>query len=110
MTSTGCVLVLTTLAADADATAFARALVEERLAACVNVLAEMRSIYRWQGAVHDEPERQVVIKTTASSLAALERRIGELHAYDVPELIVVPIASGGAAYLSWIRESTSRSA
>ena len=102
-------LVLTTFGVG-QAVAVARVLVEERLAACVNVLPAMTSIYRWDGAVQQDAEEQVVIKTTASALAALERRIGDLHAYDVPELIVVPIASGGAAYLSWIRESTSRSA
>jgi periplasmic divalent cation tolerance protein len=102
------VLVLTTLGAGADAAAFARVLVEERLAACVNLLPEMRSIYRWQGRVHDEPERQVLIKTSAARLDALRRRIGELHSYDVPELIVLRIADGGEAYLRWVAESVER--
>jgi periplasmic divalent cation tolerance protein len=107
MSATGCVLVLTTLGADADAAAFARTLVAERLAACVNVLPEMRSIYRWEGAVHDEGERQLLIKTAAVRVEALRQRIGELHSYDVPEFIVLPIDGGSAAYLRWVTESTS---
>ena len=100
------VLVLTTLPPTADAAAFARTLVEERLAACVNVLPEMRSIYRWEGEVQDEPERQVVIKTSAVVADALVRRIGELHTYETPEAIVLPITAGAESYLAWIREAT----
>jgi periplasmic divalent cation tolerance protein len=101
------VVVLTTLPADADAAAFGRALVEERLAACVNLLPQMESIYRWEGQVERELERQVVIKTSRLRLVALWERVRDLHPYDVPEFIVLPIVDGNDAYLRWIAESTS---
>jgi periplasmic divalent cation tolerance protein len=98
------VVVLTTFPIDKDAEAFARVLVEERLAACVNVLAPMVSTYRWNGAIERADERQLVIKTTAASVAALESRLKTLHPYEVPEFLVLPIASGSPAYLSWLAE------
>lgn len=104
--STDYVLVLTTLPADGDAAAFGRALVEDRLAACVNLLAPMQSIYRWEGEVQQEAERQVLIKTTRPRTAALLARLRELHPYDVPEFIVLSIADGSDAYLRWIGEMT----
>jgi periplasmic divalent cation tolerance protein len=102
---TAAVLVLTTLPAAHDAAALAHTLVDERLAACVNVLPEMRSVYRWQVAVEVETERQVLIKTSRERAAALERRLRDLHPYDVPEFIVLEIVDGSAAYLGWIAES-----
>ncbi len=98
-------LVLTTYPVDGDVEAFARTLVEERLAACVNVLPPMQSVYRWKGTVESATERQLLIKTKAATLAALEQRVQELHPYDVPEFLVVPIEAGSAAYLSWLSES-----
>lgn len=100
------VVVLTTLPGDADAGAFARALVDERLAACVNLLPQMESVYRWEGNVERESERQIVIKTTRLRLVALWDRVRDLHPYDVPEFIVLPIVDGNDAYLRWIAEST----
>lgn len=99
------VLVLTTLAADADAAGLARTLVEERLAACVNVLPEMRSFYRWKGSLEEEREQQLVIKTAADRVAALAARLRELHPYEVPEFLVLRVSEGSDAYLRWIRES-----
>lgn len=96
------VIVLTTFPADGDARALARTLVDERLAACVNVLPPMESIYRWQGAVEEARERQLVVKTTTARVAALEARIGELHPYDVPELLVLSVVDGAADYLEWL--------
>ena len=110
MPSPDCVIALTTLPADADVDAFGRALVEERLAACVNVLPQMTSIYRWERKVEQAAERQVIIKTTAARLADLRDRIRELHTYDVPEFVVVPILSGSEEYLKWVRESTAPAA
>ena len=81
----------------------------EGLAACVSVLPPMRSVYRWQGAVEAAGERQLVIKTTAARLDELERRLLELHPYDVPEFVVIPITSGSAAYLSWLADSCTPS-
>lgn len=101
------VIVLTTLPAAADAEAFARALVGERLAACVNLLPPMHSIYRWQGAVQSEAERQLVMKTWRDRLPALELRLKALHPYEVPELLVVETAGGSAAYLEWLRTETA---
>ena len=100
------VVVLTTLPADADGPAFGRALLNERLAACVNLLAPMESVYRWEGQVEQETERQVIIKTTRDRLTALWDRVRELHPYEVPEFIVLAIADGNEAYLRWVGEST----
>lgn len=100
------VLVMTTLPAGADAAAFARALVDARLAACVNLLAPMESVYRWDGRVAQEPERQVILKTTRDRVDALWERVRELHPYDLPEFIVIPIVDGNHAYLRWISDST----
>jgi periplasmic divalent cation tolerance protein len=101
------VIVLTTLPADADAAAFARELVEARLAACVNLSAPMESIYRWEGTVEVETERQLVIKTSRERVAALWDRVRELHPYDMPEFLVTPVVDGNDAYLQWVAESTS---
>ena len=101
------VIVLTTLPADADGVAFARDLVEERLAACVNLSAPMESIYRWDGNVESETERQLVIKTSRDRVVALWDRVRELHPYDMPEFLVTPIVDGNDAYLRWVAESTT---
>ncbi len=100
------VLVLTTLPADADATTFARSLVKERLAACVNLLPVMDSVYRWEGKVERDAERQLIIKTTRDQTAALWDRVRETHPYEVPEFVVLSITDGNDAYLRWIGEST----
>ena len=104
--STDYVFVFTTLPSDGDAAAFARALVEERLAACVNLLPVMESIYRWEGRVEGDSERQLIIKTTRGRTAALWERVRELHPYEVPEFVVVPIIDGNEAYLRWMAAST----
>jgi periplasmic divalent cation tolerance protein len=103
----GYVVVLTTIGNGADAQTLAAILVTERLAACVNVLAEMDSTYRWKDEVQSERERQMVIKTTAARVAALEARLHELHPYEVPEFVVLPVEGGSPKYLQWIRESTA---
>ena len=100
------VLVLTTWpSGEGDVDAFARRLVHDQLAACVNVLPAMLSIYRWQGSVEEATERQLLIKTTRACLGALRARVHELHPYDVPEFLVLGIVDGGDTYLNWIRES-----
>jgi periplasmic divalent cation tolerance protein len=104
---TDAVIVLTTLAAGVDGAAFARTLVDERLAACVNVLPPMTSIYRWKDAVEEEREQQLVIKTSRRELAALEARLATIHPYELPEFLVLD-ADGGSAYLSWIEENTRK--
>ena len=84
MTDPECVLVLTTLPENADAAGLARRLVDERLAACVSVLDPMTSYYRWQGALAEDRERQLLIKTSADRVGALETRLRGLHPYEVP--------------------------
>lgn len=101
------VIVLTTLPADADAAALAVTLVTERLAGCVNLLGEMTSVYRWEGDVAQDAERQVVIKTTRASVGPLWDRLRDLHPYDLPEFIVIPIIDGNDAYLRWIGDATT---
>jgi periplasmic divalent cation tolerance protein len=107
MADTPHVLVLTTLPADADAAAFARTLVAELLAACVNLLAPMESVYEWEGEMQRDAERQLIMKTVRTRVDALWQRVRELHPYDVPEFVVLPIIDGNDAYLRWLAESTS---
>ena len=102
-------VVLTTLPADFDAQSFGRTLVEERLAACVNLVALMESVYRWEGRIETESERQIIIKTSRDRLAALWDRVREMHPYEVPEFVVLQIVDGNEAYLRWIGESTKSS-
>jgi periplasmic divalent cation tolerance protein len=104
---TDCVMVWTTVGTGADVHGLASILVTERLAACVNVLSEMNSVYRWQGTVETSRERQLIIKTSTDRVTALKARLVELHEYDLPEFIVVPIVDGTERYLQWIRESAA---
>ena len=99
-------MVLTTIPVDFDAAGLASTLVGERLAACVNLLPPMDSIYRWKGEVETAKERQVLIKTAVAKLEALQQRIKDLHPYDVPEILVLSVAGGSDAYLAWLRESS----
>ncbi len=105
------VLVLTTAPDDERAEALARTLVDERLAACVNVHGPMTSLYRWEGAVQREAERQLVIKTTRERLPALEARLKAIHSYELPELLVLPVEDVSRAYAAWVsREVAQRPA
>jgi periplasmic divalent cation tolerance protein len=100
-----CEVVVT--AADPDWLAgFTRTLVEERLAACGHVLPAVRSVYRWEGAVHDEAEARVGLHTRRSLVPAVIARTAELHPYDVPCVIAVPLVGGSPAYLAWIAAET----
>jgi periplasmic divalent cation tolerance protein len=101
------VIVLTTLAAGTDAAALARTLVAERLAACVNLLPVMTSVYRWEGRVEEDQERQLVIKTAGHRVTALVERLHRLHPYAVPEVLVIQASEGSEEYLRWIRDSVS---
>jgi periplasmic divalent cation tolerance protein len=100
------VIVATTWPADRDPAPFALALVEARLAACVNVLGEMQSTYRWAGQVETATERQLVIKTVAGRVPELEARLRALHPYEIPEFLVIPTSGGSDAYVAWLREMT----
>lgn len=93
---------------DADSAArIARALVAEGLAACVNQLPGVASVYRWQGEVHEDSEVLLVIKTTESAFAALAARLRALHPYDTPELIAWPLEHGSADYLRWLTDAVA---
>ena len=99
-------LILTNLPDEASAQALATTLVSERLAACVNVLAPCRSVYRWQGAIESAQEVPLLIKTTAQRYADLEAAIRAAHPYELPEIIAVPIAHGLPGYLNWVVTET----
>lgn len=99
------VLVLTTFPADGDAEKFARSLVEERLAACVNILPPMFSIYSWKGEIETANERQLLIKTTTPRVPELEARVKTLHPYEVPEFLVVAVLDGSTDYFAWVAGS-----
>lgn len=102
-----CVQVLTTAGSEAEAEAIAAALVERRLAACVQVSGPIRSRYRWQGELERAEEWQCLIKTTAARYPDLEAAIRDLHSYDEPEIIATPIAAASPGYLAWIADSVS---
>lgn len=101
------VVVLSTLPSDGEASRIAWALVEGRLAACINILPAMTSVYRWTEGVEQETEHQIVIKTTRARVPALWEKLRDLHPYDLPEFVVLPIADGSDMYLKWIGEATS---
>jgi periplasmic divalent cation tolerance protein len=101
------VLVLTTVPLDFDAEALARELLARRLVACVNVLPSMRSLYRWKGVVESAHECQLLAKTHAARVPALRAAVAELHPYDVPEFLVLPVVDGGEAYLRWVLQETA---
>ncbi len=98
--------VLTTAPDEGVAEMLARTLVEERLAACVNVIPGARSIYRWEGALQDDSELVLVIKSHRNRTQALAARIKDLHPYELPEVLVLPVSGGSAAYLDWIATET----
>jgi periplasmic divalent cation tolerance protein len=99
-------LVITNLPERAAAEKLADVLVAKRLAACINILAPCRSVFRWQGAVQHEEEHPVLIKTTRAAYAELEAQIRAHHPYELPEIIAVPIERGLPAYLDWVAAET----
>lgn len=99
-------VVLTNCPDETCADRIARALVEQQLAACVNRLAPVRSIYRWQGAIEQTEEIPLLVKTTRERYPELEAAIRSMHPYSVPEILALPIATGYAAYLRWVEDET----
>jgi periplasmic divalent cation tolerance protein len=103
---TDALVVLVTAPTAERAAELARALVEERLAACGNVVPAIRSIYRWEGKVQDEAEALLVLKTTRARFDALRARVLALHPYEVPEVVALAVDAGSAPYLAWIAAET----
>lgn len=99
-------VVLITVPTEEKAKEIARTLVEERLAACVNIVPGLTSIYRWEGKVVEDRELLLIVKTTTFRFPLLKERVQALHPYTVPEIIALPIAEGHRDYLNWLREST----
>ena len=93
-----------------EAGRIARALVEERLAACVNIVGQVHSIYRWRGTIENASEYMLVIKTSMRHFSKLEGRVRELHSYEVPEIVAVTLAAGSKPYVAWLAESTGQAA
>jgi periplasmic divalent cation tolerance protein len=100
------IVVLVTCGSEEEVLKIARSLVEEHLAACVNLISPVRSIYRWKGKIWDEKEWLLVIKTQKQRFEELEKKVKSLHSYSVPEIISLPIVEGAESYLNWLEEMT----
>ena len=100
------IVVLVTCGSEEEALKIANALVEEHLAACVNLVSPIRSIYRWEGKIWDEKEWLLIIKTQKKRFQELEKKVKSLHSYSIPEIIGLPIVEGSSSYLNWIKENT----
>ncbi len=98
-------VVLVTVGNAAAGLDLGRKVVEEGLAACVQVIPGGTAIYRWQGAIHTEPQAQLIIKTTVTAWPALQARIAALHSDDVPEILALPVTAGLPAYLAWLKDT-----
>jgi periplasmic divalent cation tolerance protein len=98
-------LVLTTCGSPEEARSLAQTLVERHLAACVNIVPQMESVYRWQGEVETSAEWLLIIKTTADAFDRLRAALNALHSYEIPECIAIAVEDGSTAYLEWIGES-----
>src|SRR5262245_49814629 len=101
------VVILVTAGSESEAETIAGALIEERLAACVNIVSPIRSLYRWKGKVVDDREWLLLIKTRVERFSVVETRVRALHSYQVPEVIALPIVAGAEAYLGWLRDETN---
>ena len=106
-TDTDAIVVFMTAASSEEAGQLADMLVNRRLAACVQILPEMESVYRWQGKVERQPEVLLIAKTLNSKFADLEKAVRALHSYETPEIIAIPLTAGSAPYLKWLGASTS---
>jgi periplasmic divalent cation tolerance protein len=100
------IVVLITASSEDEAAKIARALVDDRLAGCVNIIKNIRSIYSWEGKIEDGPEILMIVKTQKTLFDSLMKKVKELHSYTVPEIIALPILEGSEDYLRWLREVT----
>jgi len=100
------IVVFITVSSEDEAAKIAKALVENKLAGCVNIIKNIRSIYSWQGKIEDEPEVLMIAKTQKHLFDSLMKKVKELHSYTVPEIIALPIVEGSEEYLKWLREVT----
>jgi len=100
------IVVLVSCGSEEEATKIANSLVKEGLAACVNIISPVRSIYRWEGKIWDEKEWVLIIKTQKKRFEELQKKVKSLHSYSVPEVIALPIVEGSAPYLKWLEETT----
>ncbi len=100
------IMVLIPASKEDEAARIARDIVSSRLAACVNIVKGIRSIYRWQGKIEDEDEVLMIVKTRRDLFGELKKRVKELHSYSVPEIIALPIVEGSEEYLKWLQEET----
>ncbi len=102
------IVVLITAGSEEEAARIANSIVEERLAACVNIVTGIRSIYRWEGRICDEKEALLIVKTREELFDALSEKVKNMHSYTVPEIIAIHVVKGFRPYLSWLNEETSR--
>lgn len=105
--ATDAIVVFMTAASVEEAERLAEMLVGGRLAACVQILPEMKSVYRWQGKIERQPEVLLIAKTTRSKFPELERRVRAAHSYEIPEIVAVPVIAGSAPYLQWLLSVTN---
>lgn len=102
------IVVYITTPNEEEASKIARTLVEDKLAGCVNMVRNIRSIYRWEGKIEDDSEVLMIAKTRKELFAALKKKVKELHGYTVPEVIAIPIVDGSEDYMKWLYEETAR--
>ena len=100
------IVVLITCGSEEEASKIGRSLVEDRLAACVNIVSPIRSLYRWEGKIWDEKEWLLIVKTRSQRFEAMKERVKALHSYSVPEIVSLPILEGDSSYLHWLTEMT----
>jgi periplasmic divalent cation tolerance protein len=100
------IIVFVTASRESEAEKIARGLIEARLAGCVNIMRNIRSIYRWEGKMEDEREVLMIAKTRKKFFRAFEKKVKEIHSYTVPEIIAVPISEGSKDYLAWLKKVT----
>ena len=102
------IVVLMTAPNEAEAESISRAVVEAGLAGCVNIIKDIRSIYKWEGKIEDDKEVLMIAKTVKRQFKALAKKVKEIHSYSVPEIIALPVVDGSEDYLKWLKDTTGR--